>query len=114
MAVSQPAGSLNYVDVPIKSTTSDGYFYDPSNDTVQMAFIDITSGPPGPDPQPTDFNTARWSGTPGMKGRAMASCLVGPGGAWTAGIAGHVYQIYVKVTDSPEIPILKSDTLTLT
>jgi hypothetical protein len=79
-----------------------------------MAFIDITTGGPGPEPQTSDFVHAIWSGTAGLKGRAIISCLVGPGGTFTSGVAGHIYQIYVKITDNPEVPVLKSDTLTLT
>jgi hypothetical protein len=110
MAVSQLATSLAYVDVPIKSRTADGYYYDPTHDAVVMAFIDTTTTA---DPQASDFVTAQWSGTPGLKGQVLASCLVGPGGAFT-GVKGKVYNIYVKISDTPEVPILQSDTLTIT
>lgn len=110
MAVTQLAMSKNWVDVPVRSKDPDGYYYDPTHAQVVMAFIDKAVGG---DPADTDFVSASWSGTPGMSGRAMASCLVGPGGAF-AGQAGHIYQIFVKVLDDPEVPVLKSDTLTLT
>jgi hypothetical protein len=92
--------SLQYVKVPV-SAVVDGDAYDPTADTVKMAFTARFTNPVS-----GDWKSAVWetSGT-----RYYAKCLVGPGG--TVALTAGSYKVWVKVTDSPEAPILPSGEL---
>lgn len=92
--------SRQYVKVPI-SAIVDGDVDDPTGDVVQMAFVTI-----GEDPVDGDWQDASWETS---SGTFWARCLVGPDGA--VELAKGRYQIYVKVTDQVEIPVLESDVL---
>jgi hypothetical protein len=72
---------------------------DPTGDTVTMAF-------PITGVDPTVFVAASWVTLSGIH---YARCLVGPAGSITLPIG--YYDVYVKVTDSPEVPVLLSGTL---
>lgn len=92
--------STEYVLVPI-SATKNGAAYDPTGDTVQFAFMPT----PTQVPQVSDWQTGTWDTTSGNPIYPYnAKCLVGPGGTITLGIGNYV--IYVKITDSPEVPVL--------
>jgi hypothetical protein len=61
--------------------------------TVQMAIV-----PDGQDPASGDWKAAQWIGT-------QAAVLIGP--ATTLPLTkGVTYGIWVKITSSPEIPVL--------
>jgi len=87
--------SLQYVKVPILATKG-GVSFDPSGDTVQMAFG--TSEHIGESPT---WCTASWEDA--ASGH-LARCLVGTGGAAT--LTAGTYWVFVKVTDSPEAPVV--------
>jgi hypothetical protein len=73
---------------------------DPTADPVQMAFV-----APGTNPAPGDWQAAIWdSGS--VNGAHTALCLIGPGG--TIQLAAGVYAVWVKITDSPEVPAIKA------
>lgn len=89
-----------YVFVPV-SVTKSGTPYDPTGDTVQMAFIPAATQVP----QSADWQTASWdTDSTNIIYPYSAKCLVGPAGTITLGIG--TYIIYVKVADDPEIPVL--------
>lgn len=93
-----------YIQVPVTATI-DGQPYNPSGDTVQMAFT--ASGA-----NPVSWNPASWTSGPGS-GSYLAQCLVGPAnGALNLG-AGS-WTIWVMITDNPEVPVFKAGTLVLT
>jgi hypothetical protein len=92
------SASLQYVRVPISEATGG----DPTGDPVTFAF-------PDPAAEPTVFYTGSWST---LNGIYYARCLVGPGGA--VQLPAGFYDVYVKVTDSPEIPVLLSGVLEVT
>lgn len=87
-----PSGSLQYVTMPISSTS------DPTSLLVSMAVM-----PRGVEPEAGNFKTAAWaSGTP-----YRCQILIGPGstvGALTEG----TYRLWAKVTAIPEIPVMAS------
>ena len=100
------ATSLEYVRIRVKADAGGSTDYNPTADTVQMAFTLHDA-----DPLTADFKTASWFTkqitTPtSTVSTYYASCLVGPGGA-TQLSAGR-YSCFVKVTDSPEIPIKRA------
>lgn len=94
-----------YVWVDVAATKA-GLVYNPTADTVQMAFVAA-----GTTPVSGDFKSAVWD-TDAAHGIYSAGCVVGPGGTTT--LSAGVYRVWVKVTDSPEIPIQEAGTLVIT
>lgn len=89
--------SREYVRCPISATEA-GVTVNPSVDTVVMAFtLD------GAEPAAADWKAATWE-TAGTT--YYARCLVGPGG--TVVLPDGVYTVWVKVTDNPEVPVLRA------
>lgn len=78
--------SKEYITIPV---TADVNVLD---DTVAWAFTD-------PDVDPTSWTSGDWvAGTP-----PKARILVGPGGSVT--LTKGLRDVWLKVTDSPEIPV---------
>lgn len=95
------AASLEYVRVRVEAIQS-GSFYDPTADAVAMAFIGGNA-----DPVSGDWKTASWdSDTTATPAVYRAQCLVGPAGTVT--LTAGVYAVWVKITDSPEIPVKRA------
>ena len=90
--------SKQYVRVPVTDLTG----ADPTNDTVAMAFPDVGG-------EPTVFYTGSWTT---LSGVYNALCLVGPG--TSAALSVGYYDVYVKISDDPEVPVLFSGTLEVT
>ncbi len=92
--------STEYVLVPVVATKA-GVPFNPTADTVQFAFMPTpTQVPTNPDWVSGSWDTV--SSSPLYP--YNAKCLVGPTGAITLGIG--TYIIYLKITDSPEVPVL--------
>jgi len=87
--------SREYVPVPVSAMVA-GVPYDPTGDTVQMAFVAGFG-----EPASGDWKAAVWDSAGG--GRYFAQCLIGPGG--TVVLAPGVWNVWVKITDSPEVPV---------
>ena len=97
--ITQSALSLQYVQAAVTATVA-GAAYNPTADTVQFAF---TAN--GVQPGTSDWKTGSWDGTnPRPNGSYVAQCLVGPGGA--IALTTGTYTVWIKVTDSPEIPVI--------
>ena len=88
--------STEYVRLQVAATVG-GSTYNPTADTVQFAFP--TSGV-----QPTTWYSGSWET---INGLYYARCLVGPTGGVTTLTAGTTYDVWVKITDSPEVPVRK-------
>jgi hypothetical protein len=97
--------SLQYVKAPVQAVVA-GATYDPTSKIVAMAFVVEDA-----EPLSGDWVSSSWeqSGIPTIY---LARCLVGPGGDIT--LAPGSYQVYVKIFDNPETPVLTSDTLIVT
>jgi hypothetical protein len=77
-----------------------GAAYNPSSDTVQFAFMPQVTQVP----QSGDWKTGSWeANASSLLYPWNAVCLIGPAGTVTLGTG--VYVVYVKITDSPEIPV---------
>ena len=87
--------STEYVQVQVTFTV-DGASVSPTGDTVQMAFMQG-----GAIPATSDWHTASWHTTGASY---FAQCLVGPANGGISLNPGN-YSIWLKVTDSPEIPV---------
>ena len=90
------AESLEYVKVWVDAHRS-GVSFDPTGDVVEMAFTT------GPNIEEADWQEGSWE-TIGRK--YYARCLVGPSG--TIELDEGSYQVWVRITDNPEIPVLKA------
>jgi hypothetical protein len=92
--------STQYYLVPVAATKV-GVTYNPTGDTVQFAFMPTATAVP----QVSDWVAGAWdTNTSSVLFPYSAKCLVGPSGTTNPGIGR--YYTYVKITDSPEIPVL--------
>lgn len=90
--------SKQFVRVPIYEQSG----ADPTSDVVSLSFPDTTH-------EPTVFITGSWVT---IEGTNYAQAVVGPGSALVLAIG--FYDVYVKVEDNPEIPVLFSGLLEVT
>ena len=88
-----------YVIVPISEVLTSG---SPTADSVQMAF-------PLPGTEPATWISGDWTTVSGVY---YARALVGVGTSMA--LTRGYYDVYVKITDSPEIPVLRSGLLEVT
>jgi hypothetical protein len=96
--------SKEYVRVRVAAKNA-GAVVNPTADVVEMAFTLADAEPTTP-----DWKTASWETDAATEPDTyFARCLVGPGGTVT--LADGTYQVWVRVTDSPEIPVKKSGVL---
>ena len=97
--------ATEYVYIPVNAVKA-GAPYNPTGDVVQFAFMPTAYQVP----QVSDWVTGSWDTVSSdVLYPYSAKCLVGPSGTITLGIG--TYIIYVKITDSPEIPVLISGQL---
>ena len=82
------------------SSTVAGQRIDPTADSVFMAFKTD-----GEYPDSGDFVVGSWeTNATTIPPTYTALCLVGPGG--TIELTAGSYQVFVKITDNPEVPVL--------
>lgn len=98
-AVQMSSASLQYITVPMNVTKA-GVPHDPTGDVVQFAFLLNISGTPAL----ADWVSGSWDTYDNYNYPFVAKCLVGPGGTTT--LTAGTYVIWLKITDSPEIPVL--------
>lgn len=108
MAQSLSAASLEYVQAFVTATVQ-GAPYNPTSDAVAFAFI-----APGTSPVGAQWYSGSWDSTSANSGTNsyIAQCLVGPGG--TVQLAAGSYQVWVQITDNPEVPVIPAYLLTIT
>lgn len=100
-----PAVSTQYVKVPVYATVAGNTNYDPTVDTVQMAFLSSEAAQPAAG----DWKAASWETTTAPPTVHYARCLIGPAGTVT--LNPGIYTVWVQVTDSPEVPALPVGTI---
>lgn len=104
------ATSSPYVFVPVKGKSS-GSAINPTSDTVQMAFLAVP--PETASPVSADWKTAAWeANTAVVPNLYSARCLVGTGGVIT--LTAGTWYVWVKITDSPEVPAIYSGRIRVT
>jgi hypothetical protein len=94
--------STEYVPFRVAATDWDGVAVDLSADTVQVAFVPLST-----EPVTADWQAATWLDT------GVAGILVGPGVGGLV-LADGKYAQWVKVTDNPERPAYMVGTLHIT
>lgn len=89
----------------------DGVAVNPTSDAVTMAFLD--EPPEEASPGVSDWKTAAWeTNATTDPDEYEAFCMVGPGGAAT--LAAGTWYVWVKVVDSPDIPVKYSGIIKVT
>lgn len=86
--------SVEYVKVPVTAPADISITSQP----VSIAVVDVAARP-----APGDWKTASWDGN-------TAKTLIGPG---VLPLSPGTYKVWVKVTDSPEVPVLVAGTITV-
>jgi len=94
--------SKQYIRVIVKAKDENGVDIVIGSDVVEFAFMLN-----GNDPTDLDWKAGAWGAA------NVARILIGPGTA-AALTAGNQYQVWVRVTDNPEVPVLKVDALNVT
>jgi hypothetical protein len=105
ITLSQSSLSTNYIQVQIAPVSPADY--DPTSDTVQFAFTLETY----PETSPVTWHTGSWVTFPGPV--YWAQCLVGPANSGVV-LALGLWQVWVKVTDDPEVPVIQQVYLQVT
>lgn len=88
--------SVEYIKVPVTP---------PSGVTISAQVVEIAVVAQTSRPITTDWRSATWVGT------NIAQVLIGPG---QLQLAAGTYNVWVRVTDVPEIPVLIAGTITVT
>jgi hypothetical protein len=101
ITLTQLAESTEPVQFQIEAIAN-GTPYNPTADSVAVAFVPVTNPPSSPDPVSGEWNTASWETDPGPV--YWVSILVGPLNGGVPLAAGS-YIAYVKITDNPAVPV---------
>lgn len=99
MDIEMSSQSRQYVKVPVTAKLA-GVLLNPTTDVVKMAFSPMGSAP-------STWTSATWeTDSTTTPATYLARMMVGPGG--TIQLARGTFDIWVQVTDNPEIPVLRS------
>lgn len=99
--------STQYLRVPVYARRS-GAEYDPTSDVVEFALMlkpDTTEADQYNEPASGDWGTGAWETDGGIN---YALINAGPSGTitWdTTGSFPKVYQLWIKITSTPEVPV---------
>ena len=97
--------SLEYIKVPV-NVKKNGVYIDPTSSPATMAFLTSkTAVPTG-----GDWKTADWE--PSLGHKYYIRCLVGPTGA--VELSSGFYWVWIKIEDSPEVPIKQVGSVRIT
>ncbi len=92
-----PADSLEYVRVQVQARVA-GTAYDPTSDTVELAFKPGTTPPDEADWHTGSWETDTSTGTPTYR----AMCLVGPS---AVELDPDTWRVWVRVDSGDEVPV---------
>ena len=110
-----PVGSLEYLRVQVRALVNGNAVYNPTTDAVSFGFVPQGGGNnAGTEPTPQQLYAGSWETTT-ITGQTayVARCLVGPGGTFVP-TANTTYFVWLKVQDSPEVPLKFCGTLQVT
>jgi len=99
--------STRYCQVRVLATLPDGSAYNPTADTVKMAFM---PKPPDNVPGTSDWHSGSWAVA--GNGAYFAQCLVGPTNGGVSLTEGE-YTVWIQILDNPEVPTEPVGTLTI-
>ena len=104
--LTQSVLSTQYMQVLIQVTSASPH--DPTGDPVSFAFTPANTFPAV---EPSTWYTGSWVTFPGSQ--YWAEILIGPANGGVS-LATGAWQVWVKITDSPEVPVLQPCLLTIT
>lgn len=96
--------TTEYIEVSVASTVN-GHPHDPTGDAVAFAFL-----APGVTPGSGDWHAGSWNTV--APGQYVAQCLVGPGVGGVP-LAVGLWDLWLRITDNPEIPVQEIGLLTI-
>lgn len=100
--LTQSSLSLEYIRVPV-SVKESGAPIDPTSDSVALAF-------PVEGEQPSLWNPGTWeTDATTIPTTYLARVLVGPNG--DIELTSGLYDVWVRITDNPEVPARKAGNL---
>jgi hypothetical protein len=106
--VNLPAQSTEYVYCDVRAMDV-ALVGDPSTDAIEFAFVEDLAASPNA--------SATWTAGSWVAGGGpavwTARCLVGPSGDVSMLQLGHTYSVWLRFTDSPETPIVRSGTVSV-
>jgi len=104
------SATLQYLRVRVKAVVN-GADFDPSGDVVQFGFVATSAG--SPSTVPGSWVNGVWE-TDTISGETVhiAKVLVGPSGSFVPS-ANTAYFIWLKISSTPEQPVLAAGTLTV-
>jgi len=105
MAVTLSSLSTEYIRAEVSATEA-GEPVDPTGGAVEFAFKDTDVEPAG-----GDWKTGEWETDPAVSPVYYARILIGPSGET---LADGKYNVWLKIANSPEIPVRKIGVLTIT
>lgn len=101
--------SLSTAYVQLQVVVSSPAGFDPSADSVKFAFM--ADAYPMNVPTLSDWHNGSWSVLPGPQ--YWAQCLVGTANSGVV-LAQGLWQVWLKVTDNPEVPVIQQAMLQIT
>ena len=110
-----PVGTVEYLRVQVKALVNGNAAYNPTSDVVQFGFVPQGGGnTASTEPTSQQLYTGAWE-TDTITGQTayVAKCLVGPGATFTP-TANTTYFLWLKIQDSPEIPLKYVGTFSVT
>lgn len=99
--------STVYFSIPVAATGNNGLPVNPTADPVYFAFKAV-----GVDPASGDWDTGSWDTYLPPASKYVAKILIGPGASVNPGAGTWI--AWLKITDSPEVPVFEVAELTLT
>jgi hypothetical protein len=97
--VSISSMSSEYIQVPVMAQIG-GQPYNPTNDSIYFSFVQGYYG------NPSVWILGSWSTT--VQGTYLAQCLIGQAGNV---LQPGTYTVWLKITDSPEVPVKQAGTI---
>ncbi|MFI5814840.1 hypothetical protein ACIA7S_28275 [Streptomyces sp. NPDC051643] len=99
--------SREFVQATVEATV-EGQPYNPTHDVIEFAFTSIGG-------RPTTWYPGGWDGTDPIPGTTTykAQALIGPGSNGPTLTPGR-YDVFVRITDTPEQPVIPVGQLQIT
>lgn len=108
MPKAQSADSLDDFLIPVDLVIAEGANPDPAADVVEFQFV-LGGLPPRAQPTDDGWVAGRWITR--ETGVLLAAVLVGPGGG--VALARGRWAAWIRVVDSPTVPVVPVDVLTI-
>jgi hypothetical protein len=105
--VTRSALDTKYLAYPVTALVG-GAAYNPTADTVQFAFM---PNPANQNPGSGDWHNGNWAAT--GTNTYLAQCLIGPANNGVVLAVGN-WNVWIKITDNPEVPVQQVGLLTIT